>query len=79
MKRLALLVAGSVAFACPLPSAARPGDAFLLTTARDTLAIERFDRTERHVTAALLFRVASARFDFSLEARGRRARARVHE
>jgi len=63
-KTFPLLVATLVAASAV--HAAEPRGAFLLRTARDTVMIERFERGAREVSGAFVFKLAGARFDYTL-------------
>ena len=52
--------------AAPVAHAAEPRGAFLLRTARDTVMIEQFERGANTLSGALVFKLAGARFDYTM-------------
>src|SRR5262249_45005469 len=56
----------SLAGAAAAARTANESGAFVMTTSRDTVALERFQRTGDYVEGALLFRLAGLRFDYGL-------------
>ena len=65
MRRIALVLAMLSLVTAPAGAAPSHG-VFVLRLAADTIAVERFERTDQRVTGALAFRLAGARFDYDL-------------